>query len=311
MPSANQRKSSRLQLDTFGANMLQVAADLQTPKAPARFGVFSRSANPCKEYISATRRDYYKISLITEGGGILTLGDRSYEVKAPAIIFINPVEAKTWKPVGKQDGYYCIFTEHLFEQQRHYRDELLHYPLFQMGANAVIQLTDAQCAQLQLTFRQLMQENRDTDVYKQEAIVIYLLLLLLEAKRIGVTDGSPHRSLTTAQLLAERFTEALERQFPITSDQEQVQYKTAGDFAQTLNVHPNHLNATVKRVTGRTTSEHIRQRILLESRLLLLHTDWQIAAIARCLGFEEPANFTHFFKSQTGHTPHHFRTIAD
>lgn len=245
---------------------------------------------------------------MTKGGGIMTLGQRTYVIKAPAIVFINQLEAKTWEPQGEQDGYYCRFTENLFEMQRHSRDELLHHPLFQIGASPVLNLTEQQRDYMLQLFGHLLKESKDCNPYRQEAILIYLQLLLLEAKRIGAPEATPQRSLTTAQLLAERFTDTLEKQFPITSEQEQVQLKTAGDFAQILNVHPNHLNATVKRVTGRTTSEHIRQRILLEARLLLLHTDWPIAAIAHSLGFEEPANFSHFFKSQTGHTPHTFRT---
>lgn len=281
------------------------------PKVPAKgsFSIHSRATNPCREYISASRRDYYKISLITKGGGILTLGHRTYVIKAPAMIFINPLERKTWQPEGEQDGYYCIFTEHLFETQRRYRDELLHYPLFQTGANPVLTLTEEQGASLLQLFERLVKENKDCDAYRLEAITIYMQLLLLESKRIGVHETVPQRTLTTAQLLAERFTDTLEKQFPVTSEQEQIQLKTASDFAQVLNVHPNHLNATIKSVTGRTTSEHIRQRILLEARLLLMHTDWPIAIIAHCLGFEEPASFSHFFKSQTGHTPHTFRTL--
>lgn len=280
-----------------------------TLKAPVKstFAVHSRSLNPCRTFISDTRRDYYKISLITKGKGILTLGDRTYHITQPALIFINPVEVKTWQPEGEQDGYYCLFSAHLFEMNRHYRDDLIHYPLFQIGANAVVFLTDEQSEQLQHLFRQMMKEHNDSDAYRQEAIAIYLQLLLLEAKRIGAVSLEAHRPVTAGQQLAERFTDALEKQFPIASEQSTIQYKTAGEFAQLLNVHPNHLNATIKSVTGRTTSEHIRQRILLEARLLLQHTDWPIAAIARCLGFEEHANFTHFFKSQTGHTPLTFR----
>ncbi|GAA3915460.1 AraC family transcriptional regulator [Chitinophaga oryziterrae] len=310
--SNNRRSIQRVGLKQIGSNLLQVAVETPaTPKVPARssFAVHSRATNPCKEYISASRRDYYKISLITEGSGTFTLGDRVYKIKAPSLLFINQVEVKTWSPVGPQDGYYCMFTEHLFEMQRNYRDEILHYPLFQIGANAVLKLTEEQSIYLQQIFKQLMREHKDCAAYKQEAIVIYLQLLLLEAKRMGTPASDHQRTLTTAQLLAERFTETLEKQFPIASEQEQVQLKTAGEFAQMLNVHPNHLNATVKRVTGHTTSEHIRQRILLEAKLLLRHTDWHISAIAWCLGFEEPANFTHFFKSQTSHSPHIFRTL--
>lgn len=280
------------------------------PKVPAKsnFSIHSRSTNPCSEYLSS-RRDYYKISLLTKGGGVLTLGERTYVIKAPAMVFVNPLEPKFWQPKGEQDGYYCIFTEHLFEAQRYYRDELLHHPLFQTGANCVLNLTEQQGADMLEIFERLRKENMECDAYRLDAVTIYLQLLLLESKRIGSNEFVPQRTLTTAQLLAERFTDTLEKQFPITSEQEQVQLKTAGDFALSLNVHPNHLNATVKRVTGRTTSEHIRQRILLEARLLLLHTEWPIAIIAHCLGFEEPASFSHFFKSQTGHTPHTFRVL--
>lgn len=303
------RKKLKLSDDLSQVNVGQD----RLPKAPARsnFSIYSRAADPCKEYVSASRRDYYKISLVTEGGGVLTLGERTYTIKAPALIFINPLEPKIWQPMGEQNGYYCMFTEHLFETHRHYRDELLHYPLFQTGANALLLLTAQQGTQMLEIFEKLYRENNESDAYRMDAISIYLQLLLLESKRIGVSQVVHQRPLTTAQLLAERFIDTLEKQFPITSEQEQLQLKTAGDFAMTLHVHPNHLNATVKRVTGRTTSEHIRQRILLEARLLLLHTEWPIAVIAHCLGFEEPASFSHFFKSQTGHAPHAFRVLQD
>lgn len=309
--SKNSRTVPRKKL-TLSEDFSQVSVDQENlPKVPAKsnFSIHSRSTNPCREYISASRRDYYKITLMTQGGGIMTLGQRTYVIKAPAIVFINPLEPKLWEPKGEQDGYYCRFTENLFEMQRHSRDELLHHPLFQVGANPVINLTEQQTTYMLQLFGHLLKESKDCNPYRQEAILIYLQLLLLEAKRVATPQIIPQRSLTTAQLLAERFTDTLERQFPITSEQEQIHLKTASDFALTLNVHPNHLNATVKRVTGRTTSEHIRQRILLEARLLLMHTDWPISAIAHSLGFEEPANFSHFFKSQTGHTPHTFRML--
>lgn len=302
MPATNSNDLSEISVNP-GKTALKVP-----PKG--HFTVHSRATNPCREYISASRRDYYKISLITKGEGLFTLGGRSYHITPPAIIFINQSEIKTWEPKGaEQDGYYCIFTEQVFEMQRHNRDELVHYPLFQIGGTPVVHLTEQQSEHMQRLFSHMMRESCNATPYSHEAIALYLQLLLLEAKRAAATQYTPHRSLTTAQLLAERFTETLEKQFPITSEQDHIHLKTAGEFAQVLNVHPNHLNATVKSVTGRTTTEHIRQRILLEARLLLVHTDWPIAAIARSLGFEEPASFSHFFKSQTSFTPHMFRTL--
>jgi len=72
-------------------------------------------------------------------------------------------------------------------------------------------------------------------------------------------------------------------------------------------VHVNHLNRSVKEVTGKTTSEHIAARIVQEASALLTHTDWNISEIAYSLGFEYPSYFTLFFKKHTGVSPNRLR----
>jgi AraC-like DNA-binding protein len=285
------------------------AAAIKTPERGS-IAVHSRSELACRTHVASSRRDYYKITLITAGTGIFTLGGRRYEVQPPVLIFTNPHEIKTWESTSaEQEGYNCLFTEHLFEKQRHYRDDVVRHPLFQPGASAVLPLTAQQADHLQSIFLQMMREYHDTAAFHQEAIMIYLQLLLLESRRIGLQAESGLQTLNAAQALTQRFTDLLEKQFPIEIAGQRLELRTAGEFAHALTVHPNHLNATVKRLTGRTVSEHIRQRILLEAKLLLMHTDWPIAGIAWCLGFEEPGNFTHFFKSQAGQTPHVFRSM--
>ncbi|MES1160150.1 MAG: helix-turn-helix transcriptional regulator, partial [Bacteroidota bacterium] len=74
-------------------------------------------------------------------------------------------------------------------------------------------------------------------------------------------------------------------------------------------VHVNHLNRAVKQVTGKTTTEHIADRMLSEAKALLKFTDWNISMISYCLGFEEPAHFSHFFRKQTSLTPTAFRIV--
>ena len=84
------------------------------------------------------------------------------------------------------------------------------------------------------------------------------------------------------------FLELLERQFPIESVQRPLELRTAQDFAKRLSVHVNHLNRSVKEITGKPTTAHIADRIITEAKALLQHTDWSIAEIAYALGFEYP-----------------------
>ena len=74
--------------------------------------------------------------------------------------------------------------------------------------------------------------------------------------------------------------------------------KTPNDYAQSLSIHVNSLNRSVKEITGKTTSQQITARIIQEANALLKHTDWNISEIAYGLGFEEPAYFTNYFKNK-------------
>lgn len=297
-------------IDDFNDDVLLYTRKEIVPKAPLHgsFAVQERVNYPCLDEVTATRRDYYKISFFSKGSGIFTMGEERYEIDGPTLIFINPFEVKTWRASSEvQEGYFCLFTELLFESQPGHQETLLQHPLLQMGAKAVFKLTNEQSDYLQSIFRQLLREYHENAAFKHEAILIYLKLLMLEGKRLSSQTQQPHRQLSAAQILAHRFTDKLEKQFPIEYSHNQLSLKTAKEFAQVLNTHPNHLNASVKQATGRTVSEHIRQRMLLEARLLLMHTDWQIAEIAWCLGFEDPGNFTHFFKNHSGVSPHVYR----
>jgi len=105
------------------------------------------------------------------------------------------------------------------------------------------------------------------------------------------------------------FTELLERQFPIEALTQRFSMRSANDFAQLLSVHVNHLNRAIRETTGKTTTDHIAERLLREAKVLLKQTDWNISEIGYCLGFEEPTHFNNFFKKQTQLTPTSFRNV--
>ena len=77
---------------------------------------------------------------------------------------------------------------------------------------------------------------------------------------------------------------------------------------QNLHVHANYLNHAIKEVTGKPTTVYISERIISEAKVLLQHTDWNIAEIAYALGFEYPTYFNNFFKKITGNNPKSLRT---
>jgi AraC family transcriptional regulator, transcriptional activator of pobA len=86
--------------------------------------------------------------------------------------------------------------------------------------------------------------------------------------------------------------------------------RTAKDYAGRLAIHSNHLNKVLKENTGKTTTEHISNRLVQEAKILLRQTDWNISEIAYSLGFEQLSHFSNFFKKQTSLSPVEIRNQA-
>lgn len=78
-------------------------------------------------------------------------------------------------------------------------------------------------------------------------------------------------------------------------------------YADKLNLSPVYLNEVVKRVTGWSVSNYIRNEIVLRAKRLLYHTNLTAKEIASSLGFEDNAYFTRLFTKATGKSPLQFR----
>jgi AraC-like DNA-binding protein len=79
------------------------------------------------------------------------------------------------------------------------------------------------------------------------------------------------------------------------------------DFAAELFIHPVHFSNTVKLTTGFSPCHFAEQRVLDEAKKMLLLSDMPIHQISYRLTFNDPTNFTKFFKSFEGLTPKQFR----
>ena len=115
--------------------------------------------------------------------------------------------------------------------------------------------------------------------------------------------------MNASQRISALFLELLERQFPIDENHNELNLRSASDFAEQLNVHVNHLNRAVKENTDKTTSQIIADRILRESKILLKHSAWNVSEIAYALGFKEVTHFNNFFKKHVQLSPLKFRNV--
>ncbi len=253
-----------------------------------------------------TRKDFYKICL-NNGKNDIHYSDRTYKTEGSILFFGNPHIPYSWEVLTTTyTGYTCLFSE-AFMKGAERSGILQNSPLFQLGGTPIFVLNEEQRITVSAIFEKILAEQASEYVYKDDLIRSYLHLLIHEALKLKPTE-SQQDGPGALRRLASVFFDLLERQFPIESAEQPLKYKTAQDYAGGLCVHVNYLNRAVKTVTGKSTTAHIAERIIIEARALLQHTNWPIAEVAYALGFDYVTYFNNFFKKHTGENPTSLRT---
>jgi len=267
--------------------------------------IFNREKILCRNYLSANRRGFYKIVFINEGKGVFTLGLHTYHINEPTILFVHPNEIVSWKNLGLKSastGYFCLFKKQFVEENQLFKAIMHKYLLFSDTGKSVIQLPKESVATITQIFKQMEQESGP---FADDALQAYLQLIMVEGSKAGLHAKTG--TLTNDYRQVHDFFQLLEKETSAIGYKNPLKIKTAKEFASCLAVHPNHLNALLKKQTGQNISTHIKNRLLEEGKILLLQTDWSLQHIGHAIGFAEQSNFSHFFKKNIGITPMAFR----
>lgn len=269
--------------------------------------VIRRAPTTCKNYLSPNRRDFYKIMYATKGIGLFTIGLKTYYIDRPTILFLHPNEIISWQKLNTEaSGFICFFSRSMADTHPLLKAQMDKYQLFTDSTRSVIHLSATDIAELDRIFYQM--EEVDTvhgGSLAEDAMQAYLLLLMIASTKTAryaapdaVTDEFRH---------IHDFFQLLEKETANINYNSPIRIRTAKEFADKLFVHPNHLNVLLKKHTGLNVSAHIKNRLLEESKVLLLRTDWTLQDIGYVIGFSDQPNFSQFFKKNTGMTPVEYR----
>ncbi len=110
----------------------------------------------------------------------------------------------------------------------------------------------------------------------------------------------PEAALSRSETITRAFRRLLEKNYHMV--------KRPGDYAQRLHISTAYLNECVKNATGIPVSQHIRDRIILEAKRRLYHTDQPVKEISFALGFDDYPYFSRLFKNGTGMSALSFRS---
>lgn len=134
-------------------------------------------------------------------------------------------------------------------------------------------------------------------LYKGEMIRYLLSAFLIESMQISSKENQV--IAYDDYSLALKFSELVDENFK--------SLKKVNDYITLMQVSSKSLSASLFRSTGKTPKQFINERLILESKRLLVYSSLSVKEISFELGFEEPTNFSKFFRNYTNQSPAEFK----
>jgi len=252
------------------------------------------------------RTNTFSVSLLTDGEAIYKIGMREYSMKAGSFYFMSPQQLRYYKKVKPWKGYVFIFSEE-FIRLNSAISIYSEYPFFKLDANVQLNLSDDQLIELLPLLDNLYTYYTGTEYDKLKYIFHYMSLILLKAHKWHAEQQAITPETYKPVMLSKAFDDLLEKHFFEIASQHADRLPAVSDFAAQLNVSSNYLSDTVKKETGKTPTQIIKERTILEAKSLLRNTKLTVSEVAYFLLFDDPSYFAKYFKAGTGVSPSDFK----
>ena len=249
------------------------------------------------------RHEFYAVALRTSGQNQEVNG-RFLDTN---LFFNSPYQVITWDITPNWTGWYVMFDREFLGMNPGWQNFIIDFPFFRLDKAIPMDLRAGDVAFVASLFDRIFQEYHSDRSDKFLFIQAFTQLLLLVTKRYfqetHQESGGDNRQADI--VLVSRFQALVETL--TTLEEAEPGVRQPSFYADKLHIHPNHLNAVVKRITDKTATTLIQEQLILSAKSFLRQTDLSIKEIGYRLHFLEPTHFGSFFKKATGYTPQQYR----
>lgn len=265
---------------------------------------------PCpKESSPPITNDCYSISFKKFVKGDLTYGRTKYDFTNGALFFIAPRQVLQWDDtaVFEQKGFSINFHED-FLKGTELAHQIKKYGFFSYSANEALHLSPKEEKQIELIIENIdLEYQNNQDSFSKDIIIAHLSTLLKYAQRFYERQFINRTEFSND--LLEQFNQQLEN-YLVSGQLETNGIPSIEQIAEKLSVSQRYLSDTLKKETGKTTTEHLQFYLIDAAKNILLQPGKSISAVAYELGFEYPQYFSRLFKKITGLSPKEYIASA-
>ncbi|MFD7919891.1 helix-turn-helix domain-containing protein [Streptomyces sp. NPDC059740] len=244
--------------------------------------------------VQPQRPDFHVFALVGSGTGTHEADFHSYRLREGGVVWIRPGMVHRWSDIDDCDGPLVLFQPGF----------LPGLTASEAAAPACWHL-DRQRLSLALLAAEHLDREHSTAVRTPRLASPALLAHLLAALVLRTLPDTP--PATDARRSGSRHTDVF-RTYRATVEEHFTDWHQVADYARALGYDVRTLTRATRAATGAGAKTFLDQRILLEAKRLLAHTDLPVSSCARRLGFRDTGNFTTFFRRQAGTPPAAWRT---
>lgn len=235
--------------------------------------------------------------LFIEAGAEVMVDFREYTLEQDALFFIK--DGQWYKFSGK--GTLLYYNRDFYCIQIHDKevacDGLLYNNVYEIP---VVFLDTEASRQTKHLIQEIKQEVVNEESSMEEMIRIYLKQLIIRSTRMWKKAHDLADSGIAQEVeFIRKFSQLVEEHYTT--------HHNVADYANLLNITPKALSKRISRHSSKTPNDIIKERIILEAKRLLIHTDLSVKEIGYKLGYEDPAYFVRLFTNQVDASPLLFR----
>lgn len=235
---------------------------------------------------------------LTEGSASMKIGSETYTVYENELLFVAAGQLFSFSGGEVNKGYLYGFHDDMLMGRFLSSMLLKDFECLRSWGHPAVRPDGCTAGFIRQLVERLYYEYRQHGIARPNIIQSYLITLLSEINAVYQPLQRPEG--TAALQLTNRFHDLLFGGMP--------RWRLVADLAAALHITPNHLNKTVKTVTGKTPTRWIAEATVLEAKMLLSQKEMSVSEVALAVGIEDASYFARLFKKYEGITPTEFRS---
>jgi AraC family transcriptional activator of pobA len=266
--------------------------DLNYNNAPASFVI--RNMDESGQITdSPHRHNYYSVIWSYTATGKHIIDFKEYAIAPQSIFFVSPWQVHQVITNEAPLGVVLLFTPEFLQKNSIREDFISNLRLFKdSDETPPLPIPEHMQANLLYFANQINSAFHSNNDMKYEAIGAYLKLFLIECNNhCSLQPSDNTQSVEVGRSLVLKFKDLVEKKHSL--------WHQVKEYADALNVSPNYLNEVIKGAINKSAKDYIQNRIILESKRMLIFTKKSGKEIGFDLGFEDPSHFSKFFKNYT------------